>query len=224
MRLLFESKELFPPSALTYILSQNAWDAKLRILDTEIKQVSFQHIRDPDLKIEDSLHDLRASLALLRTIVGETIRFVPPHIKDFLISIAKPETNLTPVMERLEKVEQRASDLHTFFIETIQLLAITISIRDSQASIAQSQESLKQTKQGIYLTRLAALYLPLSVATGMFGMNLKEINDASPRWWAFIIVLVGLSFATFALLWMGTGSFHGQKKAQKTEVSLSSCT
>lgn len=174
------------------------------MLDSEMKRISFVEIRKSEVKIEDSLHDLRASLALLRTVVNETITYVPPHIKDFLISIAKVETSLEPIVERLEKLEKRASELHSFFIETIQLLAMTISIRDSQASIEQTNESLKQTKQGIFLTRVAALYLPLSVATGVFGMNLREIDDATPPWWAFIIVLVGLTALTFTLLWVGT--------------------
>lgn len=182
------------------------------MLDLEMKRISFGEIRKSDVKIEASLHDLRASLALLRTVVNETITYVPPHIRDFLVSIANVDTSLEPIIVRPEKLEKRAGDLHSFFIETIQLLAITISIRDSQASIEQTKESLKQTKQGIFLTRLAALYLPLSVATGVFGMNLREVNDATPPWWAFVVVLVGLTAVTFSLLWVGTDSFLVAKK------------
>lgn len=219
IRLLFESQEIFPSSALVYVLSSSSWETKFRMLDSKMKHISFAEIRKADLMIEDSLHDLRASLALLRAVVSETIIYVPPHIESFLSSISKPETSLIPIVRRLEKLEKRAGELHNFFIETIQLLAITISIRDSQASIDQTQESLKQTKQGIFLTRLAALYLPLSVATGIFGMNLKEVNDATPPWWVFIIVLVGLTAVTFTLLWMGTKSFPTRKRGTRTEVS-----
>lgn len=120
VRLLFQSQELFPPSALVYLLSSSIWETKFRMLDSEMKRISFREIRKLDVKIEDSLHDLRASLALLRTVVNETITYVPPHIKDFLISIVRVETSLEPIVERLEKLEKRASDLHSFFIETIQ--------------------------------------------------------------------------------------------------------
>ncbi|KAK5467496.1 hypothetical protein LTS15_000469 [Exophiala xenobiotica] len=58
----------------------------------------------------------------------------------------------------------------------------------------QSQTSYRTT----VLTILATIYIPLSFATGIFGMNIKEINDGTPRWWA--VVAVGLPLVLLTIV------------------------
>lgn len=38
----------------------------------------------------------------------------------------------------------------------------------------------RQNRRATLLTLLAAFYLPLSLVTGIFGMNIKEFNDKAP--------------------------------------------
>jgi hypothetical protein len=38
----------------------------------------------------------------------------------------------------------------------------------------------RQSRQATVLTLLAAFYLPLSLVTGIFGMNIKEFDDVRP--------------------------------------------
>jgi len=84
-------------------------------------------------------------------------------------------------MVRLANIQRRAEKLQDFCMETFQLLMPTTVIRGGQHSIAQTEQALKQTEQTVFLTRLAAVCLPLSPTTGMFRMNLHEINEATPR-------------------------------------------
>lgn len=101
-------------------------------------------------------------------------------------------------------------------METFQLLMNTVVIRDSQYSIAQTEQALKQTEQTVFLIRLAAVYLPLSLAIGLFGMNLHEINEATPQVWAFIIVVVALMSLTFAAFRTGK---RGSGRATLGQIS-----
>jgi Mg2+ and Co2+ transporter CorA len=49
----------------------------------------------------------------------------------------------------------------------------------------------KQAQRASLLTVLAVIYLPLTLVTGIFGMNLKEINDGAPRFWGIGLVSIG---------------------------------
>lgn len=50
------------------------------------------------------------------------------------------------------------------------------------------------------LTLLAAIYLPISLATSIFGMNIQEIgSDRLPRWWAVVSVAAGFLLPTFVI-------------------------
>lgn len=46
---------------------------------------------------------------------------------------------------------------------------------------------------------LAAFYLPFTLATGVLGMNIKEIIDYKPKWWVLIALGLPLALITVAL-------------------------
>jgi Mg2+ and Co2+ transporter CorA len=56
----------------------------------------------------------------------------------------------------------------------------------------------KQAQRASLLTVLAVIYLPLTLVTGIFGMNLKEINDGAPHFWACILGLLFVCGGTVA--------------------------
>jgi hypothetical protein len=61
-------------------------------------------------------------------------------------------------------------------MDTFQLLMSTINTLDAQTS-------LEQAARGSRLTWLAFIYAPLSFVTGMYGMNVKEINGSPVSAW-----------------------------------------
>ena len=93
------------------------------------------------------------------------------------------------------------TQLQSLLLETFDILVSTLAVQESQTSVTQAKESLKQTEQSILLTRLAALYLPVSAATGIFGMNLKDINGSNPQFWAFLAVFFGFLILTALAMW-----------------------
>lgn len=84
--------------------------------------------------------------------------------------------------------------------DTFQLLIGAIAIKDSESKKKLAQESRLQARRSTALTALAAIYLPLSLATGIFGMNILEIDQGQPRYWAALAVAVGLLVATMPFL------------------------
>lgn len=50
------------------------------------------------------------------------------------------------------------------------------------------------------MTVLAAVYLPLSLASSIFGMNVREIDPEHNHIWEFVVVALGIAAVT-ALIW-----------------------
>ncbi len=198
--LLFSEPGLFPRIPLLYMLSSSLWETNLRGLHADIQDISFNRIRKPNLKISDDLHDLRRELSTMMDTMTETQRFAPDPVAIFFNELREQNRTLkgnlnmrlTPI-EIHDQLLGRAGQLHIFFMETLQLLMNTIAIRDSQ-------ENLKQTRQSVLLTRLAAIYLPLSLTTAVFGMNLSEMTGSGPAVWVFVVTLVIMILVTAAIL------------------------
>ena len=122
-------------------------------------------------------------------------------------------------MRHAEKESVRTLDevdkLQSFLIDTFQLLMSSLAVRDSRLNIEQALMSAEearlsgeQARRNAWLTQLASIYLPLSVVTGIFGMNIKEMDERKPSFWWVIVVLVVLVVLT-------VGIFYGLRKAEK---------
>jgi len=102
--------------------------------------------------------------------------------------------------------------------DTFQLLIGAIAIKDSEIQKEIAQESRLQARRSSALTALAAIYLPLSLTTGVFGMNVVEIEEGKPKCWAALAVAIGLLVVTLPfLVWVyldkdDTGQKLGEPK------------
>lgn len=220
LQYLYATKKCFPEVALVYVILASLWESKLRFLRRQLRPISFDEIRRPNLKTTDKLHDLRQDMHITQKHVFDTKMYAPPMLAKYF-AVASPSRggtfsqqidvplDLHSPIQKLEEYLPSIEQYHTLLMETFNVLVSTLSVQESQAGVMQAQESLRQTRQSILLTRLAALYLPISAATGIYGMNLREINDASPRVWAFFPVLIGFFVLTWAAFYLGT--YHGQQ-------------
>jgi Mg2+ and Co2+ transporter CorA len=55
---------------------------------------------------------------------------------------------------------------------------------DRDRAKREARLSLEQTARGTRLAWAAGIFLPLNLVTGIYGMNIKEINGGAPKWWA----------------------------------------
>jgi len=75
----------------------------------------------------------------------------------------------------------------------------TISLEMNLISILDSKKSIEQAERVQKLTFLAYVFVPMSFITGIFGMNVKEINGSVPELSLFFAVTVPLAVC-FALI------------------------
>lgn len=86
--------------------------------------------------------------------------------------------------------------------DDIQIVIGSVQIQDAKAmklqadltmeltktTMHQTKVSIRQTRWTVVLAVVAALYLPMTLVTGIYGMNIKEISgDKGPNWWWVVV-------------------------------------
>jgi hypothetical protein len=175
---------------LLYVLADFAWAHNHAYLDDMIKRISFQNIRTPTMNTVTTMHALREDLDFLRAEVGQTLRHAPSSLTNYY---EQPEsgdpqllgTNETP-LDALRRTADDANVLDDFLTNSLNLLIASIALRDS--------------RRAEMLTWLAAVYVPLSFVTGIFGMNLRELNESALPVWICLEVLGVVLLVTLVLV------------------------
>lgn len=198
---LFGGHEVILPHPFLYMLASTLWPANLKCLDTSIKRISFVEIRDPNRGTNGKLHDMRMDLNDLKRCISSTHAWGPRKF-DMYFGLyldyvnPSPETFDKSLFDKLASTIAEAKELESFLMETFQLLMSSLSVQDSQISI-------EQARRGTIVTWLAFIYVPLSFVTGIFGMNIKEINGSPISFWVcfaalgVVIAVTAVGFAVY---------------------------
>ena len=88
---------------------------------------------------------------------------------------------------------KEATEIDETALRAMSTLHMNIAIRDSANSLAQAQSTTR-------LTWLVFCYAPLSLATSIFGMNLKQINNTGLPLSRFFEVLLGILAITLGFV------------------------
>lgn len=176
-----------PDSQMQRSLVCYAWEIHLMHLTDDIEHTQRIGLENPTV---DSLRRINVQR-----------RHVQQAAKDIekCLELFEPDSHTLepePYNEHLLEsrgLEGKAAALKQDINDITTLLIGSISVMDARDSRIQAERSTA-------LTALAAIYLPLSLATGVFGMNIWEINKGSPKWWAVVALSLGLLVLTLAVL------------------------
>lgn len=211
------SQDVLPCHPLIYLLVSCLWEENLRYLDKEIKRISFREIRNPKLEINSELHDRREDLARIKEGLIETAMYVPAEVKEYFARhpLWTTSSRIRIIgIENWKRLIEEATKLEAFLMETFQLFMSSVSVQDSRLSIKQSRLSIDQAQRGSQLTFLAFIYVPLSFVTGIFGMNIQQINGSGLNIWVCFVALVPVIFVT-VLLFLAVKLYGNRKGARK---------
>jgi CorA-like Mg2+ transporter protein len=191
-RILFSGQiskgNILRPGGLIYLFSASLWETNLRFLQAEIKRISFDDILQPTTHTNEELHYNRRDLVLLHDGVIETLSYIPKGVVEWyetnIVAVAADQDIfISTPSKTLDRILVDEEKLSKFLMDSFQLLLSTLSTRDSQTS-------LEQATRGQRLTQLAFIYVPLSFITGIYGMNLKEINGSPLSVWVMVVSAV----------------------------------
>lgn len=205
-------QDVMPSHPLIYLLVSCLWEENLRTLDKEIKRISFREIRNPRLEINSELHDRREDLARIKDGLIETEMYVPADVKEYFRTHPEWRSSSRIQIENWKRLMDEATKLEAFLMETFQLFMSSVSVQDSHLSI-------DQAKRGSQLTFLAFIYVPLSFVTGIFGMNIQQINGSGLNIWVCFVALVPIFILTVMVFFVVR--FYGsQRDAGKSAAEL----
>ncbi|KAI1084916.1 hypothetical protein F5B20DRAFT_523670 [Whalleya microplaca] len=74
------------------------------------------------------------------------------------------------------------------------------SLEESRASIKQSEMALEEGRRTKLITVLAIFFVPISLSTSIFGMNIHELNENGQSLWVFIVTTASI-VAVAMMIW-----------------------
>jgi Mg2+ and Co2+ transporter CorA len=236
-------------------------------LQADIKRISFEELRHPNITLNNVLLDRREQLAVLREEVVAANESMFEDVVKYLDNFFVPDRLALFTGALLDESER----LERFLMDKFQLLVSTVSVQSAERAAERAQRvrdedeqrrrsaeaqarrqrardeqkrkfaeeqaqrdrdrdeqrrrtaenqaqrdrdrakrearlSLEQTARGTRLAWAAGIFLPLNLVTGIYGMNIKEINGGEPKWWAVfstaaaLLIISTICFALFRRL------------------------
>ncbi|GIZ39093.1 hypothetical protein CKM354_000248400 [Cercospora kikuchii] len=125
--------------------------------------------------------------------------------------------------DEYEWLEKQMIHLMSSLNQNLQLIIASISLKQSRTALEDSRTSRRNGERATLLTLLAAVYLPLTLATGVFGMNIREISgDATgPSWRAVSAMagtLLGISVIFIIIFWLYPRRKHCNDPEDRAEA------
>ncbi|KAI4195183.1 MAG: hypothetical protein LQ350_007357 [Teloschistes chrysophthalmus] len=116
----------------------------------------------------------------------------------------KEDSVQTELQQRLEKIREDEEDLCAEAQALESTIRDTLQVNSGIKSLEESRVSIEEGKRIKLLTTLAFIFIPTSLASSIFGMNVQEINSTGKPIWTFIltaILLTSAAVVTWFVTW-----------------------
>ncbi|KAI0394054.1 hypothetical protein F5Y17DRAFT_279241 [Xylariaceae sp. FL0594] len=101
--------------------------------------------------------------------------------------------------KRLRCIENEISRTESLARDYIQHRVAILSLQESRASIKQAKVALEESRRTKLVAILAIFFVPISLSTSIFGMNIAELNQSGQSIWVFILTTVLVVSATMVI-------------------------
>ncbi|KAK6537638.1 hypothetical protein TWF694_011812 [Orbilia ellipsospora] len=129
----------------------------------------------------------------LNSALSSSVQSIRDHFSAPWVDCNGPHTDVVNfAVEQITKDAQRVQDM---MAEVRTKISEFSTYKASQESIREARKSVAQAEGVTHLTRLALVYIPLTYATSLFGINIKEWQDdnvPSGKWFLLASVLCTL--------------------------------
>lgn len=155
-------------------LIEYAWSSSAKLLSHRLSTHLSQAVMRPSMRTYLPLVDLRRPiLGMLDTVsaaIKDTSKFEDAYRRVYPIDPSKPTSgDSSPWSLALEDAGTVLQALQRELNDEIHLVIGAVTVQDSGTS-------KRQAERATLLTLVAAVYLPLTLVTNIFGMNIREID------------------------------------------------
>jgi CorA-like Mg2+ transporter protein len=199
-RLLMQQDPFFILSQV-YLHAAMSWTQLINFLEDDI--LTWQSAREGHL--QSALEQLRFNICLIDRIIsylGESLEVIDNHSQ-----YGWPSASTDTLRQQMSSIEESLRSDYKFLIVRCQSLLKRAEVSSGslvrEAQLLEAARGIDQAKKVNSLTLLAYLFLPFSLATGIFGMNVREFSR-QPSVWVFVVVALGLSMLGAAAAYWST--------------------
>ena len=187
LKVILEARMIYAQAVVSAAMQQltHEWDESMRD-----GTVAHEGRVDTDEAAEEACKRLSEAAVMLTILTRslERSEFVRQHqLSDDLRNLL-PEARVT------------LSDLEDGLKNVRSMLDISrgkAGLQESRKSIRMAELSIAESKRVKLLTVLAFIFVPLSLTTSIFGMNIEQINQSGPSWWVVIATAGAMVFVAF---------------------------
>lgn len=162
-------------------------------ISLDIEGINDKQAEGNGMSTSDSLPNIQKALTRLKSCIQENRAY-----EDKLRRAGFVNTANYPARTEFEKLAVRFSELDNSLVQCFyrQMTTLTATgtrgnLRQTTATNKQAQATYEQTRSMSTLTWLAFFYVPLTFVTGIFGMNVTEIDPEKPLSWRLYAVVAG---------------------------------
>lgn len=192
--------------ALLWLLIAFSWQSNITQLERRLTQLRTIAMSDPSLKTFRPIPQLRQYVADLQDALRDTKDQIEEEDNDAFNVLQSTAGHKLETLDNIfDTLSKHASALSQTASNEIQLVIGSVAIQvprsihfpcDLKADSAQDSDTMKrQGRRATQLTLLAAFYLPLTLVTGIFGMNIKEFDNVKPSF----VLCIEAFFAVIAV-------------------------
>ena len=151
-----------------------AWSSSVERLSHELSERRSRALTRPSMETYLPLVDLRRPiLGMLDTVsaaIQDAPKFEEAYRRVYPIDPSRPSSeDSSPWSDALRSASTSLHALQRELNDEIHLVIGAVTVQDSDAS-------KRQAERATLLTVVAAVYLPLTLVTSIFGMNIREID------------------------------------------------
>ncbi|KAM0710554.1 hypothetical protein Q7P35_002225 [Cladosporium inversicolor] len=180
--------------ALAWLLAASTWQSNINAFDHRLKQLRTTAMMTPSLLTFQPIPLLRQNVEDMDTALQEMKESITEIDHEAFAKLRLLANHPLQTLENIfDTLLKRTAALSSTAGNEIQLVIGSVTIQDSDMM-------KRQSRRATLLTLLAAFYLPLTLVTGIFGMNIKEFDDAKPPF----VLCFGALFAVIGV----TGIFY----------------
>jgi hypothetical protein len=192
---------------LMWLLASDQWQSNLEYLQDEFRSRRQKALLQPGMQTYSPLIHLRQLIVDMRDHIPGARKHIWSLDWNFRYYLIRYRFTPSTLSTTLKNMVEDLNTLDKELNDEIHLIIGAVTVQDSDANKQQSERAT-------LLTLLAAVYLPLTLVTGIFGMNIKDIDVGKPGWRACAIALAVVGTCT-ALFVLGYRRWRVWRRAQQ---------
>lgn len=193
-----------------YSIASLSWTQILNFLDDDITRCQEA---SPETS-SGALRQIRYNISLIQRFESFILSDYDTIEQYGSMSCPHIQPSSMDLKEELNRIQRKLRKDYKYLLSQCKTLTrrceVTSGILMSSVSILEAQRSIELSVGVAKLTKLAFVFVPLTLVTSIFCMNVKEISENNPPLWTFFLTSLLSGAVSYAvLMWSSHSSYPG---------------